>query len=121
MFLAAAAIMIATSGIAAAQAVTKYDGTYNGVSFTTNGGGPRCGPAVPVPLPLTIREGIVQWAWGKRGDITGQGNVTPDGWVHVQGSDGKTWVGKIIDGSGKLTLGWSAPGGTCAVTAAWQK
>jgi hypothetical protein len=105
MSLAAAAIMIATSGIAEAQAVTKYDGTYNGVSNTTNGGGRSCLPTIPVPRPLTIRNGTVQW--GVRTPF--QGDVTADGWVHARGSNGVTYVGKI-DGSGKITLGSSAPG-----------
>jgi hypothetical protein len=47
MSLTVVAILIATSGLAEAQAVTKFDGTYNGVSLTTNGAGQSCVPAVP--------------------------------------------------------------------------
>ena len=85
-FLTASAITIALAGGAQAQAVTKFDGTYNGVSNTASGGGRSCAPAIPVPRPLTIKGSGAQWAAGMTGDIAFRGDVTADGALTARGS-----------------------------------
>jgi hypothetical protein len=118
-FLAAPAIMIAACGVADAQAVTKFDGTYNGVSNTASGGNRSCVPAIPVPRALTIKNGAAQWATGTTGDTTFQGNVTADGSFTARGSNGSIFTGRI-DASGKVTGGFNGGGG-CTIMSVWQK
>ena len=52
---------MAIPGLAAAQSPTPFDGTYVGVSNTGDG---FCSPLVPVPRPLTISSGVVQFQGG---------------------------------------------------------
>ena len=119
VLLTASTIMIATSGIADAQAVTKFDGTYNGISNTASGGNRACVPAIPVPRPMTIKNGAAQWAAGMTGDILFQGTVTADGGLTAKGSNAATFSGRI-DGSGRITGGGNG-GGSCTITSVWQK
>jgi hypothetical protein len=119
MLLTAGAITIGVSGVAHAQAVTKFDGAYKGVSNTGSGGGSSCFPGLPVPRPLTIRNGAVQWVTGWTGGTTFQGTVTADGGLSARGSNAGTFFGKV-DGSGKITGGISGTSG-CTITSVWQK
>lgn len=72
--LVALVVALALPGIGGAQGVTTFDGTYNGVSNTMSGGR-MCTPPVPVPRPLTIRNGAVSWAGGLTGNTQFQGTV----------------------------------------------
>ena len=103
---------------ARAQGVTTFDGTYQGVS-TSASGGRMCVPARPVPLPMTIKNGVVQWAAGLTGDITFQGTVNAQGVINAKGSNAAVFTGKIENG--RVTGGGSGAGGSCSLSAEWRK
>jgi hypothetical protein len=114
-FLVCLTISVMASAVpATAQSVTAFDGTYNGVSNTASGN-THC-MAIPVPKPLTIKNGAVSWAVGQmiyQGSVTAQGALTmkADNGVHVYGK---------IDAAGKITAG-STGSTDCTITSVWQK
>jgi hypothetical protein len=101
--------------IASAQAVTSFDGTYKGVSNTTNGG--HCVAAGAVPPPMTISNGEAQFVGGLSGNITWRGTVTAQGYLTMRSNTGALESGKIA--GGKVTIGSS--NGPCTITSVWQK
>jgi hypothetical protein len=104
---------------ALAQSVTTFDGTYNGVSYTASGGR-SCVPPVPVPRPLTIKNGAAQFAGGLTGDMVFQGNVAAQGNLTMRSSLGSIFTGKV-DPSGKISGGVGSAGGSCNIMGVWQK
>ena len=69
--LCVAAIAMTVSGVAAAQALTAFDGTYAGVSRNVSGSGPNCGVFAPELRPLTVRNGTAQFEAGLKGGENG--------------------------------------------------
>jgi hypothetical protein len=106
--------LLITSNVPAityAQGVTTYDGTYIGVSLTGSGRGGACVPSAPVPRPLTIKNGAVQWgAW--------QGTVTAQGAVSAKESNAANFNGRVE--AGRIT-GTANAGGDCNFNFVWQK
>jgi hypothetical protein len=112
IYLMAAALAMPIS--AHAQAVTTYDGTYNGVSITGTG----CTPPVLIPRPLTINNGTAQFAGGLTGTLVFQGSVTPQGSLTMRSSTASVVTGRI-DPAGKVTAGTGGVG--CTMMYVWQK
>lgn len=117
-WLMASAMTIAQAVPALAQAVTTFDGTYNGVSESASGGGRGCVPPTPVPRTLTIKNGVVQWAGGMTGDRPFQGSVNAQGGVTARSDTAIVFTGNIENG--KLT-GNTNGGGSCTIALVWQK
>ena len=112
-------VAFALPQVASAQAVTTFDGVYQGVS-TTADGGRGCVPAIPVPRPLTIKNGAAQFAGGLTGDTPWQGTVTAQGSLTMRNDRGNITQGNIV--GGKITLAGSGTGATsCTITSIWQK
>jgi hypothetical protein len=105
--------MAALSVPAWAQAISKYDGSYVGVSGNTQGGTIHCPPST-TPAPLTISNGNI--ASGARGSF--EGTVTPDGRV-VLHSKGAARYDGTIDSSGVLKVGGTTP--RCTFYFVWRK
>ena len=116
-------ISIAIPEIAIAQSTTAFDGTYAGVSNTGDG---FCSPLVPVPRPLTINNGVVQFQGGfqSRPTLNFQGSVSPQGGLTMKDQESHIANGSI-DATGKLTASIhatdSARDRQCTLTAVWQK
>jgi hypothetical protein len=101
---------------AQAQAVTSFDGTYAGVSLTTNGGNVACAAKAPVPAPMTISGGN---ATTKQGDITYQGAVNAQGTLQLHTPAGTLMYGKV-EASGAASAGVTV-GHNCTFSFAWKK
>jgi hypothetical protein len=116
--LCVAAMAMTVSTVAAAQAVTAFDGTYQGVSTTaTSCGAP---PANPVPRPLTISNGVAQFDAGMQGTTVFQGNVTTTGDLTMRDSLADRLDGKI-DPNGRITGNVNIGQNGCVLTGVWQK
>src|SRR5215510_12793791 len=100
--LCVAAMAMTVSGVAAAQAVTAFDGTYSGVSRNVSGSGPNCGAFAPELRPLTISNGVAQFEAGLKGSTVFQGNVSAQGDLSMKDNLTNTILGKI-DQAGKAT------------------
>jgi len=118
--LCVAAMAMTVSGIAAAQAVTGFDGTYSGVSRNVSGGGPNCGAFAPELRPLTVRNGVAQFEAGLKGATVFQGNVSAQGDLSMKDNLTDTILGKI-DQAGKATGSIHLGGENCVISAIWQK
>ena len=116
-------VAMAIPGLAAAQSPTAFDGTYAGVTNTGDG---FCSPLVPVPRPLTITNGVVQFQGGfqSRPTLNFQGSVSPQGGLTMKDQESHIANGSI-DATGKLTASIhakdSARDRDCILTAVWQK
>jgi hypothetical protein len=119
-FVRVAAIAVAVPGIAGAQSTTPFDGIYQGVSTTANGGGSACAPSTPAPRPLTIRNGMAQFDAGMSGTTVFQGTVSPQGNLTMRDNLADRLDGKI-DPSGKATGSVHIGDQNCVFTAVWQK
>jgi hypothetical protein len=113
--------MVSTMALAApvsaiAQAVTSFDGTYGGVSLTTNGANVACAAKSPVPAPLSISSGN---ATTKQGDVTYQGTVNAQGTLQLHTPAGTLMYGKV-EASGAATAGVTV-GHNCTFSFAWKK
>jgi len=114
---------MAIPGLAAAQSPNAFDGTYAGVTNTGDG---FCSPLVPVPRPLTITSGVVQFQGGfqSRPTLNFQGSVSPQGALTMKDQESHIANGSI-DATGKLTASIhakdSARDRDCILTAVWQK
>jgi hypothetical protein len=115
-----AAMAMTFSGVAAAQAVTAFDGTYSGVSRDVSGSGPNCGAFAPELRPLTIRNGVAQFEAGLKGATVFQGNVSAQGDLSLKDNLTDTILGKI-DQTGKATGSIHLGGENCVISAVWQK
>jgi hypothetical protein len=113
---------VAAPSFAGAQSPTTFDGTYTGVSSTAGGGSTACNPFTPVPQPLTIRNGIAQFTGGftDRGAVVFQGTVSAEGELTMRDSLADVLIGKI-DPSGKATGSANVFGGSCFLSAVWEK
>ena len=114
-------VALALPQIGVAQGVTTFDGTYNGVSNTMSGGR-MCTPPVPVPRPLTIRNGAVSWAGGLTGNTQFQGTVNAQGNISARSVSGQTGI--VFSGTvanGRITGGGSVAGTSCSLMSVWQK
>jgi hypothetical protein len=111
---------MAAPSIAGAQQTTTFDGTYQGVSTTANGGGSACVPSTPVPRPLTIRNGVAQFDAGMKGTTVFQGTVSPQGVLTMRDTLADLLDGKI-DPSGRATGSVNIGDQNCVLTAVWQK
>jgi hypothetical protein len=120
--LIAASIAVLASSALAQSSLSSFDGTYAGVSRVSGGrprdlagrAGSQVGPGCPfvsgVPVPLTIRNGVVHSsAWS--------GTVDSKGTITVQNSRGDRVDGSII---GQAIHG-QYQGLGCVVTFEWQK
>jgi len=116
----AVAIAMAAPSIAGAQTTTAFDGTYQGVSTTASSGGSACVPSVPVPRPLTIRNGMAQFDAGMSGRTVFQGTVSPQGDLTMRDNLADRLDGKI-DPSGRATGSVNIGDQNCVLTAVWQK
>ena len=116
-------VAMAIPGLAAAQSPNAFDGTYAGVTNTGDG---FCSPLVPVPRPLTITNGVVQFQGGfqSRPTLNFQGSVSPQGGLTMKDQESHIANGSI-DATGKLTASIhatdSARDRQCTLTAVWQK
>jgi hypothetical protein len=110
-------LVITLSGMAAAQSVTKYDGTYNGISNTATSG--RCIPPTSVPRPLTIQNGAAEFAYGLTGSVPFQGDVDAQGNLKMRNRGGGVVFVGTINASGKISGGSSAS--LCTIMYVWQK
>ena len=116
-------VAMAIPGLAAAQSPNAFDGTYAGVTNTGDG---FCSPLVPVPRPLTISSGVVQFQGGfqSRPTLNFQGSVSPQGALTMKDQESHIANGSI-DATGKLTASIhatdSARDRQCTLTAVWQK
>jgi len=112
------AIAMAVSSVASAQAVTAFDGTYQGVAtIGTNCGAP---PATNVPRPLTISNGAAQFDAGMQGTTVFQGNVASTGELTMRDNLADKLEGKI-DPNGRVTGNVIIGQNGCVVTGVWQK
>jgi hypothetical protein len=121
VWLVALVVAVALPQIGEAQGITTFDGTYKGVSNTTSGGR-MCTPTVPVPRPLTIRNGAVSWAGGLTGNTQFQGTVNAQGNISarsVSGQTGIVFTGTVANG--RITGGGSVAGTSCSLVSVWQK
>jgi len=111
-------LMISAMAIAlpaSAQSVTKFDGTYAGVSGTSGeAGGTRC-PNVPAPAPVTISNGAIQ----STGAGAFQGTVGADGRVVLHHSPDNIRYDGQIDGTGTMTASGSS--NRCQYAFTWRK
>jgi hypothetical protein len=113
-------IAMTIPSIAGAQSTTAFDGIYQGVSTVANSGGSACVPSTPVPRPLTIRNGAVQFDAGMSGTTVFQGTVSPQGELTMRDTLADKAMGKI-DPSGKATASVDIGDENCTITAVWQK
>jgi hypothetical protein len=112
------AIVMAVSSVASAQAITAFDGTYQGVStIATSCGAP---PANPVPRPLAISNGAAQFDARMQGTTVFQGNVTCTGDLTMRDNLADKLEGKI-DPNGRVTGNVIIGQNGCVVTGVWQK
>jgi hypothetical protein len=97
-----------------APPTTAFDGTYAGVSadVSTVRQGRRC-PRIGVPVPLTIRNGVIKPPAGTGWTAT----VGPQGILVVRNQVSQ--VDAQIDGQG--TMKWQYNGPDCIVTYVWRK
>ena len=116
--LCVAAMAITVSGVAVAQAVTAFDGTYAGVSRNVGSSGPNCGTFAPELRPLTISNGVARA--GLTGSTVFQGNVSAQGDLSMKDNLTNTILGKI-DQTGKATGSIHLGGENCVISAVWQK
>jgi hypothetical protein len=116
-----AAVIIVASAVVGAQAqITSFDGTYRGVSITSNGGFGSC-VGTGRPRPLIITGGTAVWHGGPAGDVIFQGDVTPRGEMTMRDSRATILFARI-DASGKISGGIDAGGyGICILSFMWQK
>jgi hypothetical protein len=119
IYLISMAMMV--PGLASAQSTTAFDGTYAGVS---NSGGGACSPFVPVPRPLTVKNGVAQFEGGfvSGPTIAFSGSVSPQGDLKMQDTLSNTAAGKI-DTTGKATasIHFMGENSNCNLTGVWQK
>jgi hypothetical protein len=106
--------------IAGAQQAASFDGTYQGVSTTAASGGSACAPSTPVPRPLTIRNGMVEFDAGMHGTTVFHGAVSPQGDLTMRDTLADRATGKI-DPTGKATASVNIGDQNCVITAVWQK
>jgi hypothetical protein len=112
------AIAMAVSSVATAQAVTAFDGTYQGVStIATSCGAP---PASPVPGTLTISNGAAQFNAGMYGALVFNGNVTAAGELRMQDQQAHLFEGKISP-NGRVVGNVLIGSNDCVITGVWQK
>jgi hypothetical protein len=120
---ALATVMIVLT-LANAQSATTLDGTYAGVSVTTDGGTRTCVvPAGAKPRPLTIVNGVATWHGGTAGDVTFTGNVTAPGYFKMSGSNAGI-LNATLDANGQITgkqFYASGFSGGCTYITVWQK
>ena len=85
----AISIAMMVPGIAGAQSTTAFDGTYAGVS---NSGRGNCSPFVPVPRPLTVKNGVAQFEGGfvSGPTVAFSGSVSPQGDLKMQDNRSNT-------------------------------
>jgi hypothetical protein len=114
------AVAVTIPSIAGAQSTTAFDGTYQGVSTTAASGGSACVPSTPVPRPLTIRNGAVQFDAGMSGTTVFEGTVSPQGELTMRDTLADKAIGNI-DASGKATASVNIGDKNCVITAVWQK
>jgi hypothetical protein len=111
-------ILAASATAHAQQARTNaFDGTYLGVSSSTNGSHPAC-VVYPAPMPLVISGGRAVFTT-RTGD-TYEG-VSPDGSIKMRDQRVNILNGKI-DATGKMegsTVGGSET--PCVFSYVWQK
>ena len=116
--LCVAAMAMTVSAVAAAQAVTAFDGTYQGVStIATSCGAP---PASPVPGTLTISNGAAQFNAGMHGATVFKGNVAATGELTMRDDLTHLFEGKI-DPRGRVTGNVLIGSNDCVITGVWQK
>ena len=109
-------LIVRTAATAAlAQSATSFDGTYGGVSATATYG---CTPPTPVPRPLTVKNGAVQFPASPNGDLFFQGIVTSQGALLLRSTTG-TILSAKVDASGKITGRFGV--GNCDIALIWQK
>ena len=118
--LCVAAVAMTVSTVAAAQAVTAFDGTYAGVSRDVGSSGPNCGTFAPELRPLTISNGVARFEAGLTGSTVFQGNVSAQGELSMKDNLTNTILGKI-DQTGKATGSIHLGGENCVISALWQK
>jgi hypothetical protein len=102
---------------AVAQTVTSFDGTYGGVSLSTNNTGVGCTVRSPVPAPLIISGGSAKT---QQGEAVYQGTVNAQGKLSLHTPSGTLMSGKI-DASGAATAGVTIGGHACTYYFAWKK
>jgi hypothetical protein len=117
-------LIAASIGLLASSALAQssFDGTYDGVSRASGGrprdlagrAGSHVGPGCPfvsgVPVPLTIRNGVVHSsAWS--------GTVDSNGAISIQNRNGDRVDGTIAAG----TIRGQYQGLGCVVTFVWQQ
>jgi hypothetical protein len=101
------------STVAAAQAVTAFDGTYAGVSRDVGSSGPNCGVFAATLRPLTIRNGVAEFDAGLQGATVFKGNVSAQGDLTMRDNLSDQIIAKI-DQTGKAT-GSVALGGSASL------
>ncbi len=111
------AMAIASPLNAFAQAVTIFDGTYAGVSLTTNGTTGMCTVKSPVPGMLTISGGNAKT---QQGDEVYQGAVNAQGALQLHSARGTLMYGKV-DATGAATAGINIGMHGCTYNFAWKK
>jgi hypothetical protein len=109
------------SGVAAAQVVTAFDGTYAGVSRDVWSSGPNCGVFAAALRPLTIRNGVAEFDAGLQGATVFKGNVSAQGDLTMRDNLSDQIIAKKIDQSGEATGSVALGGSNCVISAVWQK
>jgi hypothetical protein len=105
--------LLSPAGIALAQTLAAFDGTYASAPVVRSMG--QC--TVPQPGPLTIKNGAAQFSGGLNGDLVYQGTVNAQGSLVMRNNLGTVLSGKVDNR--KATAGSANPG--CSSLFTWQK
>jgi hypothetical protein len=101
-------------------AMTAFDGTYAGISRTSEATAEPTGGCVPngPPPPLTIVSGIARTLWGRPAQA--EGYVSPEGILFMRAPNGYGFDGRIDD-KGTITGRFARAGGACSYQMVYQK
>jgi hypothetical protein len=113
LLIAIASLAVLTPINAQAQAVTKFDGTYAGVSETVSGT-KDCNATRAVPMPLVITNGIAKFG------VTHEGQVNAQGDMQMTDRAAQVLTGKI-DSTGRAIGHQASTGGHCQHEYIWKK